>query len=129
MSWRSAATTDTAEGSASWTGPAKRSRKVSARKRHALVRWLRRAAAHTTDRGPRRRRFVVLLPDRVAAVRGDLLEVADLLETTAAPDPACVADLYRLLSDGCESPLYNPDVHVSELTATLYYARSALKDG
>ena len=128
MSWRSAATTETTDGAASWTGPAKRSRKVSARKRQALVGTLRRLAAHTIDRDPRRRRFEVLLPDRVAAVRGDLLEVANLLETTDAPDPACVADLNRLLSDGCQSPLYNPDVHVSELTATLYYARSALRD-
>lgn len=129
MSWRSAAATAPAIGAGSWTGPANRARKVSARKRRALVEWLRRVAAHTVDRDPMRRRFQVLLPDRVASVRADLLEVADLLETTDAPDPACVADLNRLLSDGCQSPLYNPDVHVSELTATLYYARSALKDG
>ena len=29
----------------------------------------------------------------------------------------------RLLTDGCESPLYNPDVHISELLATLHYLR------
>jgi hypothetical protein len=69
----------------------------------------------------------VLLPDRVAAVRADLLELADLLEHTDEPDPACVAELCRLLSDGCQSPLYNSDAHVSELKATLYYARSGLE--
>lgn len=127
MSWRSGATTDTPDGAASWTGPAKRPRRVSARKRQALVGRLRRLAAHTIDRDPMRRRFDVLLPDRVAVVRADLLDVADLLETAEAPDPACVADLHRLLSDGCQSPLYNADVHLSELRATLYYARSALQ--
>jgi hypothetical protein len=29
----------------------------------------------------------------------------------------------KLLTDGCGSPLYNPDIHVSELWATLYYLR------
>ena len=34
--------------------------------------------------------------------------------------------LNPLLTDGCESPLYNPDVHPSELRATLYDVRSRL---
>ena len=84
-------------------------------------------AAHGIDRDPLRRRFQVLLPDRLALIRADLLELADLLEATADPDPVCVADLSRLLSDGCQSPLYNADVHVSELRAALYYARSTLR--
>jgi hypothetical protein len=127
ISWRSAATTERADGAGSRPRAPKRAGKVSGRKRRALVAWLRRVAAHTIDRDPIRRRFEVLLPDRVAGVRADLLELADLLETTHAPDPACVADLYRLLSDGCGSPLYNADVHISELRATLYYARSVLQ--
>jgi hypothetical protein len=73
-----------------------------------------------------RRRFEVLLHDRVAAVRTDLLEIAALLEHAVLPDPACVADLRRLVSDGCGSPLYNRDVHPSELRATLYYVRARL---
>jgi hypothetical protein len=34
--------------------------------------------------------------------------------------------LHRLLTDGCESPLYNRDVHPSELRATIFYVRSRL---
>jgi len=105
----------------------RRSRSFSARKRRTLAHWLRRAAGHTIDHASIRRRFEVLLPDRVAAVRTDLVEIADLLDNTAEPDPVCVAELSRLLRDGCQSPLYNSDLHVSELRATLYYARSALE--
>jgi hypothetical protein len=59
-------------------------------------------------------------------VRADLLEIAALLECTSAPDPGCVAVLHRLLTDGCASPLFNRDVHPSELRATLYYLRGLL---
>jgi hypothetical protein len=68
----------------------------------------------------------VLLLDRVAAVRGDLLDIAAMLENAEDPDVACVADLHQLLTDGCSSPLYNASVHPSELRAILYYARAAL---
>lgn len=73
-----------------------------------------------------RRRHDLLLHDRVTAVRTDLLEIAVMLERSDDPDPGCVAALHDLVSDGCESPLYNPEVHVSELRATLYFARSRL---
>ena len=71
----------------------------------------------------------MLLLDRVATVRPELLELADALERCGDPDPAAVADLRRLLTDGCQSPLYNPEVHISELRATLYYLRSGLTAG
>ena len=32
-------------------------------------------------------------------------------------------ETHKLLTDGCDSPLYNRDIHVSELWATLYYLR------
>jgi hypothetical protein len=67
-----------------------------------------------------------LLRDRVTAVRTDLLELAVMLERADDPDPARVAALHDLLANGCDSPLYNPEVHVSELRATLYYVRSGL---
>jgi hypothetical protein len=89
-----------------------------------LARWLRRTANRKFGRDPISRRRELLLCDRVAAVRTDLLELAVVLERQEDPDPRCVAELRKLLSDGCESPLYNPDVHVSELRATLYYVRS-----
>jgi hypothetical protein len=103
-----------------------RARLLSGRERRILVRWLRRTANRAPDRDPLRRRREVLLCDRVAAARTDLLEIATMLEHVHDPDPARVAALRDLLSDGCESPLYNTDVHLSELWATLYYVRSGL---
>jgi hypothetical protein len=72
------------------------------------------------------RRFEVVLHDRVHDFRAELLEIAALLERTSRPDPDCVGALHRLLTDGCESPLYNRDVHPSELRATLHHVRSRL---
>jgi hypothetical protein len=96
------------------------------RRRRALVRWLRRTADHTFDPDPVRRRTEVLLHERVVPVRGELLELAATLESTQHPAPACVAALYELLSNGCDSPLYNEEIHVSELRATLHYVRAWL---
>jgi hypothetical protein len=67
-----------------------------------------------------------LLHDRVAAVRTDLYEIAWLLEHANEPNPECIDWLREMLANGCQSPLYNDDVHDSELRATLYYARAAL---
>ncbi len=82
-----------------------------------------RSVARQAGSEARQPRFGVLLGERAALVRGELLEVAALLEAAADPDPGVVAELYRLLTDGCSSPLYNRDVHISELQAALYYAR------
>ena len=71
----------------------------------------------------------MLLYDRVGPVRSDLLEIAALLERELQPDPDGVAALQRLLTDGCESPLYNADVHPSGLRATLHFVRSRLAAG
>lgn len=89
------------------------------RKRRVIVQWLRRTANRANDRDPIRRRREALLHYRAAAVRTDLLEIAAALERTHDPDPACVATLHELLSNGCDSPLYNPAIHVSELHATI----------
>jgi hypothetical protein len=102
--------------------------RVSDRTRRRLVSSLRRLAHRRTSRDVARQRFEVLLDDRVQLVRDDLLEVAALLERASDPDPKCVRALHRLLTDGCESPLYNPAVHPSELSATLYYLRARLLD-
>jgi hypothetical protein len=87
---------------------------------------LKRLANRRPPRDAARRRFEVLLHDRVALVRSDLLQIAAALEHEPQPDPGCVTELHRLLTDGCRSPLYNPDVHPSELRATVYYIRSRL---
>lgn len=96
------------------------------RTRRRLVRSLRQLADRRPPRYAARRRFEVLLNERVALVRSDLLEIAALLEHERDPDPGCVVALHRLLTDGCASPLYNCEVHPSELRATLYYVRSRL---
>ncbi len=98
---------------------------VSDRNRSALAQCLRRTADRALEQDRARRRFEVLLRARAAAVRDDLLEIADLLEHTDNPDPACVANLYKLLRDG-QGPLYNSEIHISKLRARLFYARRRL---
>jgi hypothetical protein len=96
------------------------------RKRRVLVQWLRRTANRALDTDPIRRQREALLHYRAAAVRADLLEIAAILERTQTPNPACLATLNELLSNGCDSPLYNPCIPVSELRATLDEIRSGL---
>jgi hypothetical protein len=104
----------------------KQTRPISARKRRMLARWVRRTANREPRHLPLARTPEPLLHYRVSAVRTDLLEIAALLEHTHNPDPARVAALHDLLANGCDSPLYNTDVHISELLATLDYVRSGL---
>jgi hypothetical protein len=103
-----------------------KARLISARNRRFIAKWLRRTANHT--RRPRRlaRTPEPLLNYRVAAVRTGLLEIAALLEHAQDPDPERIAALHDLLGNGCDSPLYNPDIHASELLATLDYVSSGL---
>jgi hypothetical protein len=49
-----------------------------------------------------------------------------MLEHTHNPDPARIARLQNLLANGCDSPLYNPDSHTSEVLATLHHIRTGL---
>ena len=99
---------------------------ISSRERRMLVRWLRRTANHRFDHHPITGRREMLLEDRVAAVRGDLLEIAALLEQTCNPRPASVAALRDLLANAHDSPIYNESLHPSELRASLYYIRLTL---
>jgi hypothetical protein len=92
-------------------------RLLSMRTRQKLAASLRRAA---TCR-PVQSRHAVLLHDRVALVRDQLLEIALLLERDGNLDGSWILDVHRLVTDGCESPLYNREVHISELWAALYY--------
>jgi hypothetical protein len=125
-SWRSSHADAPATARARRGGGAGR---VSPRARRRLVASLRNLANRTPRRNATRHRFEVVLNDRLPGVRTDLLEIAALLEHAPEPEPRCVAELHRLLTDGCESPLYNPDVHVSELRAAVYYIRSGLAAG
>lgn len=101
-------------------------RLVSARHRRVLARWLRRTARGTQEPHPIDRRRQALLHYRASAVSSELLEIAAALERAHDPDPARVALLHELLANGCDSPLYNPDIHVSELRATLHHVRAGL---
>jgi hypothetical protein len=94
------------------------------RKRRRLVQALRRAAVRALETHPNRQQ--VLLRYRVAAVRPDLLEIAAMLEHTQAPNPVCLATLSDLLTNGRDSPFYNPRVPVAELHTTLDDIRSEL---
>jgi hypothetical protein len=96
------------------------------RERRVIVQWLRRTANRAHDTDPIRRRRGALLHYRAAAVRTDLLEIAATLERTHTPNPACITTLHQLLANGCDSPLYNPDIQVSELHETLDHIRSGL---
>jgi hypothetical protein len=84
------------------------------RRRRVIVRWLRRTAT-STDSHPLARCRQALLHYRVAAVRTDLLEIAATLDTAHHTDPVSLATLHDLLANGCDSPLYKPDIHISEL--------------
>jgi hypothetical protein len=100
--------------------------RVKPRTRRKVIGSLRRAAARAATPPPPGRFRVVLLHDRVAAAREELLDLAARLEQAADPDPEAVDTLWRLLTDGCGSPLYNRSIHPSELAATLYYAKQRL---
>ena len=103
----------------------RRARLMSIRNRRSLVRLLRLVAKDSLDSNRFRRRNDVLLRYRAATVRGDLLQVAAMLDNASDPDPACIAVLHDLLRDGI-SPLYNPAVDASELQDTLDYVRQGL---
>jgi hypothetical protein len=92
---------------------------LSRRTRRRLAASARRAATC----GPRASRHSVLLTDRAAAVKEELLEIALMLEYADDLDASWIRETHKLLTDGCDSPLYNRDVHHSELWATLYYLR------
>jgi hypothetical protein len=99
---------------------------MSRRRRQTLTKWLRRTAKRAARPDPLDRRREALLCDRVASVHAQLLDIAWLLERCPDPDARAVAELRKLLRDGCESPLYNAEVHDSELRAALHYIRSGL---
>ena len=96
------------------------------RQRRVIAQWLRRTANRGHDTDPIRRRREVLLHDRAVAVDRDLLEIASILECTPSADRSVITMLHALLADGCDSPLYNADIHISELRATLYHVRASL---
>lgn len=110
----------------------KRRQLGSPRNRRRLAEGLRRTALEADK--PNRFDPCPLLHDRVASVRPAMLEIAATLERDCTPDPVCPPDpvclalLGELLHDGC-SPLYNPNVHATDLDAILKRARAGLTPG
>jgi hypothetical protein len=101
----------------------KRARRVSARNRRVLAKWLRRTANHAraTDST-----LEEPLHYRAAAVRTELLELAAILEHAHDPDPASVAALRDLLANRRGSPLYNPNIPAADLDEALQRIRTGL---
>jgi hypothetical protein len=99
---------------------AERRRLQSVRTRRALAVGLRRTADPIQP--PRRFDPCPVLAERAAAVQHQLLELANALEQTQTPDPACVALIRDLLTNGI-SPLYNPNLPAGDLQTTLTRAR------
>jgi hypothetical protein len=102
---------------------AERRRLQSTRTRRALAAGLRRTA--DPIQSPCRFDPCPVLADRAEAVRAELLELANALEQTPTPDPASVALLRELLTNGT-SPLYNPNLPASDLHTTIARARTGI---
>ena len=95
------------------------------RQRLRLVGMLRSVARRGNLRG-RPRRYEVLLCERAASVRPQLLEVAATLERLPDPEPDTLEAVRSLLTDGCTSPLCNPDVPAQQLHEALGRIGAAL---
>jgi hypothetical protein len=100
-----------------------RKRLQSMRTRRALAAGLRRTADPIQP--SRRLDPCPILVDRVAMVRAQLLELANDLEEAQTPDPASVALLRELLTNGT-GPLYNPNLPADDLHTTLVRARAGI---
>jgi hypothetical protein len=98
------------------TGPAHRRR---------LADHLRRTAQYR-PRSPQERRVSPFPPERLAAARTGLLELADAIEAAAHADPAALVEIENLLCDGTRSPLLNSNIPSPELPAALRRARYRL---
>jgi hypothetical protein len=95
----------------------------SARTRRSLAAGLRRTADPIQP--PRRFDPCPVLIDRIAPIQDELLKLADDLEGTQTPDPACIALIRELLTNG-SSPLYNPDLPVQDLYTRVATARAGI---
>jgi hypothetical protein len=101
----------------------RRKRLVSPRNRRAVASSLRRTVAPMQP--PRRFDCCPVLTERVAAVRPGLLQLASALERNPEPDPASVALVRELLSDGC-GPLYNSNVPADDLRHAITRASAGI---
>jgi hypothetical protein len=90
--------------------------------RRRLAKSLRRTASYRS-RSAQERRLSPYSPERLAAARPGLLELADAVEAAAHADPALLVEIETLLCDGTRSPLLNADIPAEELPVALRRAR------
>lgn len=75
----------------------------------------------------RRRRGTVCLPERVEAYAHELDALAaELLSPATEVDPPSAVACFRLLTEGVESPLYNPQLPVDDLGLVLSRIRAGI---
>ena len=91
------------------------------RYRRRLARSMRRLVRKASDPSVRD----VIPTERVATVGARLLALADWLEHARDPNAEWANAIHRLMTDGCDSPLLNDQLHISELYAALYYIERA----
>jgi hypothetical protein len=87
-----------------------------------IMHWLQRTANHTIEPHPIARRRQAVLPYRAAAPNSSRSPPSS--QRTPHPDPGCLATLQQLLANGCDRPLYDPDIHISELRANLHHTHT-----
>jgi hypothetical protein len=104
---------------------AERARLAGPVHRGRLAAELRRTAGRLPRSGPERR-MSPYPPERLAAARAGLLELADAVEGADGADPAVLDDVRTLLRDGTRSPLLNVDMPAGELPAAIRRARFRL---
>jgi hypothetical protein len=102
---------------------ARRRRRICcARRRRDFASSLRSLASAS----PRERKNPYVLWGRVSLVADELCALADELECADDVDPRTIRELDRLLCDGRDSPMLNPQLPVSELASTLLRIRFRL---
>jgi len=99
--------------------------RLRARRRRKLVAGLRSVARQAGSRS-HPRRGDLLLRDRAIAARDELLAVAAALERGVDPPQEVMDALRWLLTDGCTSPLWNPDVPAARLAEALEHTHTRL---
>lgn len=93
------------------------------RQRKQLARWLVEIVAEARIPGN------VYLSDRVAHFARELERLASELATSAPIDPVSAVACRRLLTNGVESPLYNPRLPPDELLVALRRIRAGIQTG
>jgi hypothetical protein len=99
-----------------------RDRLCSVRRRRQLARSVRSTAVTS----PGAQASPLVLWDRVALVRDELLALADELESADTVDPRTMVEIHDLLCSGRDSPMLNDQLPTSALVSAVLCARFRL---